>query len=472
MNMNKLKIQSLPDYKSFRVAALACACGLMISGQVLAQPQIPERLLQASEQAARAQMQISSMMAREIGQQSAESVKKQDTRNLPDYMKQTVRLDFYGPMDEALNRLANDLGWRLVSFGEPVVGGMKPHVYLRDAKPVHQHIAELGSQIPWPLLIDLRNERLVVDYRSNTGTEQQVRLTREHLDKNRQAIQQGDSTKSRTLPDQHFKQSNAVTAPLQPAYPSNKSSWVQSPIDPTELMYNNDYSGWGVELGAYADSADARSMLLWLQERSIDASARIDRGLHHVRLLAVNQSVAGALQKYLLSHGIEGEISYASPEEVQQQLSKNQQKKQVPAAFSQSLKASPSTQDSVENTSWRSRLVAPRTAIGGDTAAIKEQRSGQPVIRTASRHVAMPPIETTPKGYGVQTIMHTDLAKALQVAEDLRNKSYPAFVFKLGKYYGVRVGQLARREQAQNLMVAIRKMGFSDAYVVKAREGV
>lgn len=461
--MNKLKKQPLPDLKSFRVAALAC--GLMLCGQALAQPPaIPERLLQASEQAARAQMQISSMMAREIGEQSAESVKKQDTRNLPDYMKQTVRLDFYGPMDEALNRLANDLGWRVVSFGEPVIGGMKPHVYLRDSKPVHQHIAELGSQIPWPLLVDLRNERLVVDYRTSTGTEQQVKLTQKHLDNNRARIEEGNLAKPRALPAETYSSSRAPATPLQPEYPS-KNNWTATPLDPTELMYNVDYSGWGVELGAYIDKKDARAMLAWLQERSIDASARIDGGMHRIRLLAVNQSVASTLQQYLLSNGFEGEISYASPEIVQQQL-----KAQANTAKPQQQTVQ---QQQETDANWRSKMVAPRTAMEGNSDTASAVKGGrETTIRTTSRHVTMPPIQSTPRGYGVQTITHFDHQKALQIAEDLRNKNYPAFVFKLGKHYGVRVGQLQKREQALNLMVAIRKMGFPDAYVVKANKGV
>lgn len=471
--MTNFKAQVTPEPKALRVAALTCICGLMFSGLALAKPaQIPERLLQASEQAARAQMQISSMMAREIGQESAESVKQQDTRNLPDYMKQTVRLDFYGPMDEALNRLANDLGWRVASFGEPVVGGMKPHVYLRDAKPVHQHIAELGSQIPWSLLVDIRNERLVVDYRSRVGVERQIEVTRQHLDDNRNTTQYGQTATNRTLPNSYSAEPRTIATPNQPKYPVKNSSWSDTPRDPIEQTYNKDYSGWGVELGAYTNPDDARNMLIWLQERSLDVSARIDNGLHRIRLLAINQSIADSLRKYLLSQGIEGEIAYAPPEIVRQQLASS--KKELHKNPIQNINATqfnPETEKTDDgNNGWRSKLVAPRTAMGGGT--VSAEQGGSQSIRIASRHVTMPLIESTPKGYGVQTFTHTDRKKALQIAEDLRNKNLPAFVFKIGKYYGVRVGQLSRREQATNLMVVIRKMGFSDAYVVKAREGV
>lgn len=456
--MKKFKKETI-YLQPLRVALLACACGFILGGQALAKPpEIPERLLQASEQAAKAQMQISSMMAREIGHKIAENIKSQDTRNLPDYMRQTVRLDFYGPMDEVLNRLANDLGWHVASFGEPVMGGMKPHVHLQDAKPLHQHIAELGSQIPWPLMVDLRNERLVVDYRSGTGTDDQVRLTREHLDNNRKAIASGHSVKPRTLPKQYTQ--NTQTQ-------SGKSNWVPTPVDPTALMYNADYSGWGVELGAYSKASDARGMLTWLQERSIDASARIDNGLHRIRVLAVNQSVASTLQQYLLSQGVEGEVSYASPEEVQKQLTADQR-----ATVAQQSIASTATQQvAEENEGWRSKLTAPRTAMANPSAT-QSNPNGAQAIRTATRAPAMPKLESLPKGYGVQTISYTEKSRALQVAQDLRSKQYPAFVFKLGKHYGVRVGMLSRREQAKNLKVAIRKMGFSDAYVVKASKEV
>src|SRR5690554_1369786 len=140
----------------------------------------PQALIEAAEQASQMRMVYADIQARASGH-TIESVRL-DSRDAdaPDFMRATVRLDYNGPMENVLERVANDIGYRLNEYQKPASGlSWTPWIRLSGNKPLLDHLREMNSQVPWHIVLDHDNRRLVVDYSDDGSMASQVRMTRE-----------------------------------------------------------------------------------------------------------------------------------------------------------------------------------------------------------------------------------------------------------------------------------------------------
>ena len=77
---------------------------------------IPQSLIIAAERASNSSMALADIMARSHGQSVRDIELELPDVHVPDFLLQRVRLDYNGPMEQVLERVSHDIGYRVVEY--------------------------------------------------------------------------------------------------------------------------------------------------------------------------------------------------------------------------------------------------------------------------------------------------------------------------------------------------------------------
>jgi hypothetical protein len=228
--------------------------------------------------------------------------------SVPDFMLATVRLDYNGPMPEVLNRLASDIGYRVNEYAMPASGlTWTPHLRASGNKRLIDHLREMNSQVPWHIILDHENRRLVIDYSAEGGMAEQIRSAHEA-----EASQRSPGRQRQTLPNAESIQTRAYESVQQelssnPVYqareaPSNRGA------APAPQTYQASEQ-WYVVIEGYGDKTTADAMVQWLAEEELVAHVKSAGQNHDVRIQTRNSRDAISVRDHLRSYGVPSSVS-------------------------------------------------------------------------------------------------------------------------------------------------------------------
>lgn len=270
----------------------------------------PQALIEAAEQASQMRMVYADIQARANGY-TVESVRL-DARdaNAPDFMRAKVRLDYNGPMKTVLSRVSNDIGYRLNEYSKPASGlSWSPWIRLSGNKSLLDHLREMNSQVPWHIVLDHRNQRLVVDYSDDGGMAQQVMRAQDKLSSN-------SGQQTRNLPSDgratETRARRAVSRSL-----SNEPTLPHAEVGRAEAEPSAPVSSevWYVAVEGYSSADNARSMVAWLSQMDLNAyTYDAGAGIYDVRVIAKSSRDAMELKKLLKKNGVPSELGYEDKE--------------------------------------------------------------------------------------------------------------------------------------------------------------
>jgi hypothetical protein len=410
---------------------------------------VPQALIEAAQQASQARMVYADLQARLHGH-SVESVRLDGAdAGVPDFMKARVRLDYNGPMMQVLERVANDIGYRVNEYGKPTAGiGWSPWLRVGGDKQLIDHVREMNTQVPWHVVLDHRNRRLVIDYSSDGGMAEQIRSARDADDRRRE---ESSINMSPSLPSTQAlttRGSNATQDTLtnQPAYPVGEGVSQQSYREPQMDEQ------WYVAIEGYVNNHEAQAMVEWLSEDRLSATIVPVGNTYHVRIAANGNADAKDIQTHLNGFDVPNSIGM---EKVRRQ---------------QSVTATPAT--------------FPRNEVGQSAQPMQSQErnwsrpSGQSsetnYANQTNKAVAQSAILTDSENrtfeghWRVQVAYGSSLesfGRHIKALSDNGHNAHLVPASSQGSYH-MRVGPFDDQQSMSATLAAVKRLGFNDAYAL------
>lgn len=265
----------------------------------------PKALLEAAEQATQMRMVYADVQARSSGH-TVESVRLDpNDADAPDFMRSKVRLDYNGPMDEVLNRIGNDVGYRVSEYSKPASGSSwTPWVRLAGNKTVLDHMREINSQVPWHIVMDHINQRIVVDYSDNGGMANQVLDAKKKQSRGRGGAAAPNLPADPDVAKAHARRELAASRSNELTLPHAEAE-SGPPVD----QVSTSSETWYLAIDNYSSLEQARTMVSWLGKLGVEARTSESGGNRYaVRIPAQSKADAVSLQSQLEDEGVHGEI--------------------------------------------------------------------------------------------------------------------------------------------------------------------
>lgn len=410
---------------------------------------VPQALLEAAAQASHARMVYADIQARMHGS-SVENVRL-DTPNegVPDFMLARVRLDYNGPMMPVLDRVANDIGYHVNEYSKPSAGvGWSPWMRVRGDKPLIDHVREMNSQVPWHIILDHRNQRLVIDYSVEGGMATQIREARETDERNRAST---SSDRQITMPDTRtIEQASQVSYQYgltnTAAQLSNEAGAPSSSGKRLENQSGQPAASWRVDIEGYQSESQALAMVDWLKEDQLDGIV-IPRGKSFdVRILANNNDDAITIHSHLEGFNVPSVVGQVENGELTN--TRPALPSRSSASYEQSSKPTTSQTSQITNID----LSKSNTQVAQASILSDEQ-------------------ETLFSGlYRIQGAHGRNLNSFGRHIKALADQGITAHLTRSGKAYNLRSGPYESEADMREALSAIRSYGFSDAYPIKPRQ--
>lgn len=414
---------------------------------------VPQALLEAAAQASQARMVYADIQARMHGT-SVEQVRLDEPdAGVPDFMRARVRLDYNGPMMEVIERVANDIGYRVNEYSKPSAGvGWSPWMRARGDKPLIDHIREMNTQVPWHIILDHRNRRLVIDYSVEGGMATQIREARKADERrSEQSSYQSSMPNTGALiqASQVGMQQGLTNTPAQPsseapaANPGNYSS-------PSYAGAAQEQQSWRVDIEGYQGEAQARAMVAWLQEDNLDATVIANGTSFDVRILANNNQDAIAIHDHLSSFDVPAVVG-----KVENNSRSTQSLPPVPRSPAASQYDSSAASASRSPQSWQSPSI--------DTNQSNTQVAEASILTGEQKQLF--------EGhYSIQAAYGKNLESFGRHIKSLAEKGIAAHLSPAGNGYNLRVGPFESEAEMRRALSNVRSNGFSDAYALSPRQ--
>lgn len=454
--------------------AILAGCSLK-PVQAGSQTPIPQALIQAAERASESNMVMADIMARSHKMSVDEARLDLPDSQIPGFMKQRVRLDYNGPMSQVLDRLSTDLGFRVAEYnGNPSGPSWQPWVRLHGDKQLVQHVREMNSQIPWHLVMDYRNRRVVVDYSADGSMASQVKAAQDRM----QAPGAGMS--GRNLPDISSMQNNAdnsvtqqvVASPATPKTQPTTNAAPQSALPPTPRqpsMTNSipDASAgyWYAGVSGYQTKERAEQMRQWLKANDYLALIAGGENDHEVQVPAANDVEASTYAEDLVEQGVPAKVGYVSAASSASIIAANSSGQSEASAPEMPAATATALEQRVASTSASSQPMATRAT----------ERDQATRTASANRQSATTNPEQGPRGetlsieedqWYLQVSYLNSMKASERVIDDLID-DYRINRYPYGKGYLMRIGPFDERSDISTIMREVRADGYPDAYPVE-----
>jgi len=397
---------------------------------------VPQALIEAAQQASQARMVYADLQARLNGY-SVESVRLDGAdAGVPDFMKARVRLDYNGPMMQVMERVASDIGYRVNEYSKPTAGiGWSPWLRVQGDKPLIDHVREMNTQVPWHIVLDHRNQRLVIDYSSDGGMAAQIRNARDAD----VARRESGSTSRPTLPqaerlEQRAQEATQATLTRQPSLPAREA--VREP----SVERSNEREQWSVTIEGYGDRETAMAMVSWLSEDSLSAQVLPVGQSFHVQIAATNNSDANSIKAHLDQFGVPSIISV---DRVRASHSSQQQSQPAPTPAQRSSGTQQAPSVSRINTNQ------PAAAIANDAIASEAE------VNAFRSH------------WRVQLSYGSSMSGFGRAIARLADAGIPVYLVPArGNNYELQAGPFDDRASMSDVLARAKQLGFSDAYAL------
>lgn len=412
----------------------------------------PQALIEAAEQASQMRMVYADIQARANGY-TVESVRL-DARdaNAPDFMRAKVRLDYNGPMKTVLSRVSNDIGYRLNEYSKPASGlSWSPWIRLSGNKSLLDHLREMNSQVPWHIVLDHRNQRLVVDYSDDGGMAQQVMRAQEKLNSN-------SGQQTRNLPSDGRATENRARRAVSKNL-SNEPTLPHAEVGRTQPNAPAPSEVWYVAVEGYNSAENARSMVAWLSRMELSAHTYdAGAGLYDVRVIAKSSRDAMELKKLLKKNGVPSELGY---EDDNQEMKERAEKAMTDGWPSNTAPARS------RNTRSQARSMP---AESKDTSGVDWQVQGG---RTSSGISVLSSSEASriKRDQWTVQLSHSRDSDALASAvSKVERAGHSAAIFPYsGSMRQLRAVGFQTRSDAARALASLKGIGFSDAYLLSPK---
>lgn len=408
----------------FLLPALAILSGCSYN-QVSAQgvTPIPQSLIQAAERTSQSSMALADIMARAHGESVKSVSLETPSTGIPEFLKQRVRLDYNGPQEQVLDRVASDTGYRVVEYNEPSSGiGWQPWIRLSGDKPLIQHFKEMNSQSPWHLILDHRDRRIIVDYSADGSMATQVAAAQEAFN-NPAARTSPNLPDTKPLKEKADKQvsRNTVPAPESSARQAKpKESSAPRPVTSWKNVIPAPGKGyWHALISGHGEKDRAAEMKEWVGAHQYRAKVVAREGQYDVHIPAADDGEASKFSAHLEELGVPSQVRYMSADGAS-----------------------------------RDDLVS--RELGSSASAI---RNNNELVRTG---------ELDPNAWYVQTAYVGSEGEAYRLSKTTEFDhlgDYGAYRLKGG--WVLRIGPMKSREDAVSAMYEVRRSAVDDAYAVK-----
>lgn len=423
---------------------------------------VPQALIQAAESATQMRMVYSDWQARAHGH-TVENIRL-DSRDAdaPDFMRAQVRLDYNGPMENVLSRVANDIGYRLNEYAKPSSGlSWTPWMRLSGNKTLLDHLREMNSQVPWHIVLDHENRRLVIDYSDDGSMAAQVRNAREglRLNSGRGQLNLPSSPEALTASSQAAV---AQTLSNGPTLPRTTTTTQPSPVSPNEV--------WFAAIEGYDSNENARSMVIWLAQLGLDAHVfELGEQRYDVRVIAKTSRDAIRVRDLMDQHGVPSQLGYEETNGNEELKRRAEQAMRdgwpiEALAMEEEQFASSSTVSQAAITSPEPQRERARvtSSFAGSQADLKE----------LARNRILSPEESAGVGkqWAIQLSYSNSLPGLGNAIHSVEQMGYTAgLVPASGDSYMLRATSFETRQSASTALAKLRGGGFGDAYLVSPK---
>lgn len=440
--------------KQLRYAVSLAAVSLLTGCAAAPQSQgtpVPQALLEAAQQASHARMVYADLQARLHGTSIEEVRLDEPDAGVPDFMRARVRLDYNGPMLEVMERVANDIGYRVNEYSKPSAGvGWSPWMRARGDKPLIDHVREMNTQVPWHIVLDHRNRRLIIDYSAEGGMATQVREAREADERQREQNAQRTTMPNTTAIEQASRVGMQESLGNQPAQAPREASAANPGryASATTQANPSRQSEWRVDIEGYQSEAQANAMVEWLKEDNLSATI-IPRGAtYDVRVLANNNDDARSIHAHLSSFNIPGVVGQVE--------SGRRGAGATSTAAPQHASPSRATSSTTDSRSWQ-------------TPAINTNQSNRQVAESA---ILTREQEQLMSGhYRIQAAYGSNLEDFGRHIKALSDQGVTAHLSRAGSNgFNLRIGPFETRNEMQRVLRDLRRTKFSDAYALSPRQ--
>lgn len=433
------------------LVTLAATSGCASTGgrQPSNQTPIPQALIEAARQASEARMVYADLQARLHGY-SVESVRLDGAdAGVPDFLKARVRLDYNGPMIQVLERVANDIGYRVNEYAKPAAGvGWSPWLRTNGDKPLIDHVREMNAQVPWHIVLDHRNQRLVVDYSAEGGMASQIREARDADQRRRESELDRSSSMPNTQP-MEARATRSVQDSLtdQPVYAPRESA-PEPQITSTQE--------WSVLIEGYGTRANAEAMVSWLAEDNLTAVVRPVEGEFEVRVLANDQSDAQAIETRLAQYDI--------PTRLDSVTVRGTPASSHPPRAAQTRPAKPR-----EPVMWQTPGQAQPSASRTPASSVQSINTRQaPAAIARDAMIEGSEAKLLQGSWRIQAAYGRNLDSFGRHIRTLASEGIPVYLkpaSSAGKYH-LRVGPFDSRASMRRTLATVKRLGLSDAYAL------
>lgn len=437
-------------------ASLLTGCAAQATDRTYAP--VPQALIEAAEQASQMRMVYADWQARAHGH-TVESIRL-DSRDAdaPDFMRAQVRLDYNGPMQNVLTRVANDIGYRLNEYSKPAAGlSWTPWMRLSGNKALLDHVREMNSQVPWHIVLDHQNRRLVIDYSDDGSMAAQIRSARQSLETNSGSGQ----VSMPATPDMYRSASQVAVAETlsnKPAMPRTANTPPPVPAAPSEV--------WYAAIEGYDSNESARSMVVWLAQLGLSAHVyEVEEGRFDVRVLAENSRDAIQIRDLMDSHGVPSQLGF---EEIDDNAEIRRRAEQAMRdgwpidALTVANETVPyqAAEPASETQAPSSRQ--PASSFGSSQSDLRELATSRIVSGADSAAVA--------GQWSVQLSYSNSLVGLGRAIRSVESKGFNTGLISVsGSNYMLRAIGLESRGDANSALAQLRSLGFSDAYLVSPK---
>lgn len=427
---------------------VGCASYASSSNQNHMHP-VPQALIEAAQHADQMRMVYADIQARSNGH-TVESVRLDASdASAPAFMRSTVRLDYDGPMQTVLERLAKDMGYRLNEYSKPASGlSWTPWIRLSGNKSLLDHMREMNSQVPWHIVLDHRNKRLVIDYSDDAGMANQIRSTQERRESQTSSLS--------SLPDVSSvnQRTSAAIAQTLSNSPPGPVAEAPSQTAPSEV--------WYTAVQGYEDRDNAREMVVWLAQHYITSYVQPIKDDFEVRVVAANSQDAFKLREHLMSLGVPSQIGYEKSED-NAELKRRAEEAMVngwPA-----INAEPTSSD--ESNSYVATSEEPerqwvvQDGSNGNSSSTSGVQNNQLILSGNA-------LSSATSQWSIQVLQGKNMDAFSRHVRALEAKGLTAGLISVGNnLYQLRVTGLATRSDARHALPTVHSLGHRDAYIVR-----
>jgi hypothetical protein len=372
---------------------------------------------------------------------------------VPDFMLATVRLDYNGPMQEVLSRLASDIGYRVNEYAMPASGlTWSPHLRATGNKRLIDHLREMNSQVPWHIILDHENRRLVIDYSAEGGMAEQIRSAHAA-----EASRRSIGTQRQTLPNAESIQTRAsesvqLELSSNPIYRAREAQSNRSIAPVPQAGQNSEQ--WYVLIEGYADKATADAMVQWLAEDELVAHVKTAGQKHDVRIQTRNSRDAISVRDHLRSYDVPSSVS------VEGQPAGYQTFRQPPEGPSEYR------DPEVINSNFSTTSV---TTADDYSARDFSLMSNNQIAQTAM--VQAPQERELRQTWRVQLAYGKNLASFGRLITKVTSAGYDASLHPEAGGYHLRVNSFTTSSSAREGLASLKSTGFHDAYILAPMRG-